>query len=120
MSASRLFPLCGLFLGALLSIGCTSYSTDSTEVGVRTRKLFGSGIEPHVYPPGATYFFFPFISDWATFDIKLQNLEMTAVSGRGDRQGDDAIEFKTTDGNDIRVNVTVAWRIDPNKAPQLL
>ena len=37
-----------------------------------------------------------------------------------DRTGDDAIEFKTTDGNDISVNVTVAWRIDPQKAPYLV
>ena len=100
--------------------GCTAYSTDSTEVGVRTKKMFGAGIDPHIYPPGATYFFTPFLSDWATFDIKLQNLEMTSAANRGDRQGDDAIEFKTTDGNDIRVNVTVAWRIEPEKAPHLL
>jgi regulator of protease activity HflC (stomatin/prohibitin superfamily) len=112
-----LLPLCL----ALASIaGCTSYSTDSNEVGVRTRKIFGAGIEQSYYPQGATYFFAPFLSDWATFDIKLQNLEMTAVANRGDRQGDDAIEFKTTDGNDISVNVTIAWRLDPKKTPQLL
>jgi len=100
--------------------GCTAYSTDSTEVGVRTKKIFGAGVDPHIYPPGATYFFAPFLSDWATFDIKLQNLEMTSAGNRGDRAGDDAVEFKTTDGNDIRVNVTVAWRIEPEKAPHLL
>lgn len=107
---------------ALVSLnpGCTAYSTDSTEVGVRTKKMLGAGVDPHVYPPGATYFFAPFLSDWATFDIKLQNLEMTSTSNRGDRQGEDALEFKTTDGNDIRVNVTVAWRIEPEKASHLL
>ncbi len=96
---------------------CTSRSTDSTEVGVRTKKLFGAGIEPTIYQPGGTYFFFPFLSDWHTFDIKLQNLEMIRDPSRGD---DEAIEFKTVDGNDISVNATIAWRIDPQKAPQLL
>ncbi len=105
---------------ALLAGGCTSHSTGSTEVGVRTRKLIGAGVENRIYPPGATYFFVPFLSDWATFDISLQNLEMSADPKRGDRKSDDAVEFKTTDGNDIRVNVTVAWRVDPQKAPQLL
>ncbi|HNN93926.1 MAG TPA: SPFH domain-containing protein [Pseudomonadota bacterium] len=109
-----------LSLGLMLGSGCTAFSTDSTEVGVRTKKIFGAGIDPHIYPPGATYFFTPFLSDWATFDIKLQNLEMTAAKDRGDRAGDDAVEFKTTDGNDIRVNVTVAWRIEPERAPHLL
>jgi regulator of protease activity HflC (stomatin/prohibitin superfamily) len=111
---------CGLLSLAALSSACTSYSTDSTEVGVRTKKFLGAGTEDHIYPPGATYFFVPFLSDWTTFDIKLQNLEMTSSSARGDRSGDDAIEFKTTDGNDISVNVTVAWRIDPQKAPYLV
>ena len=111
----------GLLAASLLSGGCTAYSTDSTEVGVRTRKLWNAGIEhDHKYPPGATYFFVPFLSDWATFDIKLQNLEMTVSSNRGDRIGDDAVEFKTTDGNDISVNVTIAWRIDPDKVAYLL
>lgn len=109
-----------LLSSSLLVMGCATRSTGSTEVGVRTKKLFGSGIEDRIYPPGATYFFFPFLSDWATFDISLQNLEMTSDRERGDRKGDDTVRFKTTDGNDIRVNVTVAWRIDPKKTPHLL
>ncbi len=114
-------PFLPLILLSILPSGaCTSYSTDSTEVGVRTRKIFGAGVEQSVYAPGATYFFTPFLSDWAVFDIKLQNLEMSSAQSRGDHAVDDPVEFKTTDGNDIRVNVTIAWRIDPNKAPQLL
>ena len=30
------------------------------------------------------------------------------------------LEFKTVDGNDISVDVTVSWRIDPARAPHLL
>ena len=109
-----------LAMPVLLSSGCTAYSTDSTEIGVRTRKIVDPGIEQHIYPPGATYFFAPFMSDWTTFDIKLQNLEMIGGPVRTERATDDAIQFKTTDGNDISVNVTVAWRIEPEKAPHLL
>ena len=108
-----LFPLLG-------AVGCTTYSTDSTEVGVRTRKVFGAGIEQKVYEPGATYVFFPWLSDWATFDIMIQKLEMTAAKDRGDRPGDDAIVLKSTDGNDISIDVTVTWHIDRDKAPQIL
>jgi regulator of protease activity HflC (stomatin/prohibitin superfamily) len=108
-----LFPLLG-------AMGCTTYSTDSTEVGVRTRKVFGAGIEQKVYEPGATYVFFPWLSDWATFDIMIQKLEMTSAKDRGDRPGDDAIVLKSTDGNDISIDVTVTWHIDRDKAPQIL
>src|SRR5207248_5910036 len=38
----------------------------------------------------------------------------------GDRAERDDIEFKTHDGNDITVDVTVAWRVDTAKTPWIL
>lgn len=103
--------------------GCASHSTDANEVGVLTRKftLLGErGVQPETYAPGATYFFFPpFSTDWTTFETKLQNLRMRA-KGAGEQGRTDDIEFKTVDGNDIAVDVTVSWRIDPAKAPHLV
>jgi regulator of protease activity HflC (stomatin/prohibitin superfamily) len=112
-----------VLLLALVLGGCAMKSTGETEVGVRTKKfaLFGEkGVEDRVYPQGATYFFFPFINDWHTFDTKLQNLEMTADTNRGDRRSRDDLLFKTIDGNDISLDVIVAYRIDPEKAPYIL
>jgi regulator of protease activity HflC (stomatin/prohibitin superfamily) len=106
--------------------GCTCHSTGSTHVGVLTRKVtFGGllgkpGIDPEIRAPGATYVFPAFITDWATYDISLQNLAMVRDPSRGDRAGEDDVSFKTIDGNDIRVDVTVAWQIDPKRAPYLL
>lgn len=42
-----------------------------------------------------------------------------AEGGGVDTESDD-IEFKTVDGNDISIDVTVAWRIDAPKAPLVL
>jgi len=98
-------------------------STGETEVGVRTRKLafFGEkGVEDKVYAPGSTYFFLAFINDWHTFDTKLQNLEMTIHRGRGDRKSRDDLLFKTIDGNDISLDVIIAYRIDPKKAHMIV
>ena len=103
--------------------GCVFCSTDATEVGVRTRKLtlFGEqGVENKVYAPGSTYFFLPFINDWNTFDTKLQNLEMVYDRSRGDRHSQDDLLFKTIDGNDISLDVIIAYRLDPEKAPYVL
>jgi regulator of protease activity HflC (stomatin/prohibitin superfamily) len=108
---------------ALMSAGCTFHNTDSTEVGVLTRKisLFGkAGVQQETYPPGATYTFPAFITDWHVYNVALQNLEMVQAADRGDRQARDDIEFKTHDGNDITVDVTVAWRIDTAKTPYIL
>ena len=103
--------------------GCFLYSTGETEVGVRTKKftLWGEkGVEDKAYPPGSTYIFMPFINDWHTFDTKLQNLEMVYERGRGDRRSRDDLLFKTIDGNDISLDVIIAYRIDIEKAPFIL
>lgn len=103
--------------------GCVLYSTDSTEVGVRTKKftLFGKkGVEEKAYPPGSTYIFMPFINDWHTFDTKLQNLEMVFERGRGDRRSKDDLLFKTIDGNDISLDVIIAYRLDAERTPYIL
>lgn len=103
--------------------GCVLNSTGKTEVGVRTVKwsLFGKkGVEDKIYPPGSTNIFLPFINDWHTFDTKLQNLEMTAEVHRGDRSTRDDLLFKTIDGNDISLDVIIAYRIDPKQAPFIL
>jgi len=113
--------LAGTLLAALCG-ACTFHSTDSTEVGVLTRKVtfFGllghQGVQEEVYLPGATYTFPAIITDWNVFNVALQNLEMVAIKERGDRKDRDDLEFKTHDGNDIALDVTVAWRIDPAKA----
>jgi len=119
-------PLLILFLASLPLSGCTCHSTGSTEVGVLTRKLAfagllgKAGVQPEVYAPGATYFFPAFITDWNTFDVSLQNLAMVKDPTRGDRAEEDDLSFKTVDGNDVRVDVTVAWQVEPKQAPYLL
>ena len=45
---------------------------------------------------------------------------MVQSKTEGDRAERDDIEFKTHDGNDISVDVTVAWRVDTSKAPYIL
>jgi regulator of protease activity HflC (stomatin/prohibitin superfamily) len=114
-----------LLIVALLLSGCVSHSTGDTEVGVLVCKLgvgcsSGKGVQRDLYPPGSTNFFAPFIRDFYTFDTKMQNLEMTVDPKKGGRGVRDDLQFKTTDGNDISMDVTVAWTIDPKHAPDLL
>jgi len=117
-----LWPL----LIAMPLAGCTCHNTHSTEVGILTRRaalggLLGKpGIQTEVYAPGATYLFPIFFTDWHTFDVSLQNLSMVRDVKKGDRSKEDDLFFKTIDGNDIRVDVTVAWAVDPKRAPYLL
>ena len=117
------FGLRAAAVAALLLSACTFHNTDSTEVGVLTRKigiLGKAGVQQETYPPGATYTFPAFITDWHVYNVALQNLSMVQSKTEGDRAERDDVEFKTHDGNDIAVDVTVAWRIDTAKAPWIL
>src|SRR5262249_32428133 len=108
---------------ALLA-GCVSHRTGETEVGVLVCTIAlgceSKGVQKTLYPPGSTNFFAPFVRDFYTFDTRIQNLEMSAQSTRGDRKGADDMQFKTTDGSDVHMDVTVVWQIDPTKAPHIL
>ena len=99
------------------------HTTGPTEVGVRIVKwdpLLPSGVLPDVYSAGALYFFPAVLNGWKVLDTKLHNLEMTFDPSRGDRRYRDDLLFKTIDGNDISLDVIVAWRIDPQKAPYIV
>lgn len=118
-----------IFLGLLVilliaSLGaCMPYSTGPNEVGVRVVKLglfMKRGVEEKTYRPGSTYFFIPVLNEWYTFDTKLQNMEMTLDTKAGDRRGRDDLLFKTIDGNDISLDVIISYRLDPQKAPNIL
>jgi regulator of protease activity HflC (stomatin/prohibitin superfamily) len=97
---------------AILFLSLASYhATDSTGVGVRTVKWLGKkGVENQVYQPGSAYFFLPIFNDWDTFDTRLQVVEM---------KGANQLILKTRDGNDLFVDVTFSYRIDPQKAPYI-
>lgn len=99
----------GLGLLLLLFMSFASYhATDSTEVGVRTVKWLGKkGVDTTIYQPGAAYFFLPIFNAWDTYDTRLQVVEM---------KGPGQLTIKTKDGNDLFVDVTFSYRIDPQKA----
>ncbi len=114
--------LLALFPAVLVLGACVPYSTGETEIGVLVCTVGigcadGKGVQNDLYPPGSTTFFAPFIRDFYVFDTKVQNLTMKQDKG-GESHND--LEFKTTDGNDIEMDVTVVWTIESKLAPKLL
>lgn len=95
----------------LATTGCLR-STGATEVGIRIGKLFGAD---QIVTPGKTVIVVPVLHDWYLYDTRTQNLEMKMAAGVNDE-----LEFKTKDGNDIGVDVTVLYHVDPQQAPSVL
>lgn len=107
---------------SLLSLGslggCAVHTTEANEVGVVVNVL--TGLDPEVRGPGATYFLAPLVTDWYTFSTQAQTLTMLADPSAGERASKDDLEFKTRDGNDVGVDVTILYRLEPDKAPFIL
>jgi regulator of protease activity HflC (stomatin/prohibitin superfamily) len=110
MKITRILFAASITALGLANAGCFR-STGSTEVGIKIGKLFG---QDQVVSPGRTVMVIPFFHDWYVFDSKTQTLEMD------NENPNDELSFKTRDGNDIGVDVTVIYRVDPSKAPVLL
>ncbi|MCC6899541.1 MAG: hypothetical protein IT377_11235, partial [Polyangiaceae bacterium] len=105
------FARAGAVLALLATTGCLR-STGATEVGIRIGKLFGAD---QIVTPGKTVIVVPVLHDWYLYDTRTQNLEMKMAAGVNDE-----LEFKTKDGNDIGVDVTVLYHVDPQQAPTVL
>src|SRR5262245_45081272 len=103
----------GVIVLVVIFLSFASYhATDSTEVGVRTVKWLGTrGVQNQVYQPGAAYFFLPIFNEGDPFDTRLQVVEM---------KGPGQVVIKTRDGNDLFVDLTFSYRINPQKAPFIL
>jgi len=54
------------------------------------------------------------------FDLRTQNYTMSAVHDEGNRTGDDAIHVLSADGLEVAIDLTILFRIIPERAPEIL
>lgn len=54
------------------------------------------------------------------FDIRTQNYTMSSIHDEGEQSGDDAIRVLTSDGLEVVIDLTVLYRMQPSKAPNIL
>lgn len=57
--------------------------------------------------------------DITNFDIQTQNYTMSAVHSEGQQQGDDAIRVLSSDGLEVTIDISVLFKVNPNKAPYI-
>ncbi len=97
-----------------VAIGCAQVSTD--EVGVKTVYLSvtgDTGVQEASYGTGYHVYIPPF-TGFTILKKSEQKLEMTRRDDKGSRPGRDELKLKTTDGNDIWVDITLSWRVNPD------
>ncbi|OGG27415.1 hypothetical protein A2960_06475 [Candidatus Gottesmanbacteria bacterium RIFCSPLOWO2_01_FULL_39_12b] len=78
----------------------------------------GKGVLPKVLHEGLN-FVIPFWQEVELFDARLQEYTMSAVADEGAMRKDDSLDAPTSDGQQVKVDVTVLFKIDGEKAPDI-
>jgi len=125
--ASRAKPLkgaIGLVIGAVVfSLILTTISAGLVFIQADERGVVISAVAPQGYreqplQPGLRWVI-PFAENVKTYSISRQTYTMSVSSTEGQVQGDDSIRARTMDGQEINVDASVIYAIDPNKIIQL-
>ena len=62
-----------------------------------------------------THFIVPFVQRPIFYDVRSQTYTMSAIGWEGEIRGDDSLTANTSDGQVVRVDVSVRFHPDPNK-----
>ena len=84
------------------------------ERGVVISALQAGGYRPEPLQPGLRWII-PYFESVITYPISRQTYTMSIASSEGDIQGDDSITARTADGQEIFVDASVIYAIDPSK-----
>ena len=88
------------------------------ERGVVISALQPGGIRPEPLQPGLRWII-PFFESVITYPISRQTYTMSIAPNEGEIQGDDSITARTSDGQEIFVDASAIYAIDPNKVVQV-
>ena len=111
---ASVFKVVGAVIAILGVMSACIRQIDAGTIGVQS--LFGK-VNPKVLDNGLN-FVNPLV-DVSIFDTKTQNYTMAAKTSEGDQQGDDAIRVLSSDGLEVVIDLTVLYKIMPDKAPAI-
>jgi len=91
---------------------------DQFEAGVVVSPLTPGGVRPEPLTAGI-HWIIPFVESVDRFSIAKQEYTMSGKPGEGAVQGDDAVEARTSDGQQVYIDATVRFYADPLKTVDL-
>jgi regulator of protease activity HflC (stomatin/prohibitin superfamily) len=110
----------GLIIVAILMTALSSglVFIQPEERGIVISAVAPKGYREQALEPGLR-FIIPFAENVVIYPISRQNYTMSIAPNEGDTQGDDSITARTSDGQQILVDASVIYQIDPNKIIQV-
>lgn len=109
-----MMKIAGIVVAVLGLAGASVRQIDAGTIGVKS--LFGK-VSPQILDNGLN--FVNPLAKVAIFDTKVQNYTMSAVAAEGEVAGDDAIRALSADGLEVVIDLTVLYKILPEKAPAI-
>ena len=97
------------------ALGAGLVFIDQAEAGVVISPLTPGGVRPDPLRSGI-HWVLPFIESVDRFSIAQQEYTMSGTIGEGAVQGNDAVEARTSDGQQVFIDATVRFSVDPAKA----
>jgi prohibitin 1 len=111
-----------LIVGAI-AIATSLLSAGLVWVNPEERGMVVSALQPEGYRPEALtpglHFIVPFAENVVLYPISKQTYTMSIMPNEGAQQGDDSISARTSDGQEVMVDASVIYQIDPNSIPQV-
>ncbi len=109
-----------LLVGALIltTVSAGLVFIQPEERGVVISALQSGGVRPQPLQPGLRWII-PFFENVITYPISRQTYTMSIAPNEGAIQGDDSITARTSDGQEIFVDASVIYAINPEKVVQV-
>src|SRR5512136_2034728 len=103
---------------AMLTLGAGLVFIDQFEAGVVISPLTAGGVRPEPIGPGI-HFVTPFIESVERFSTAKQEYTMSGSANEGAVQGNDSVEARTSDAQQVYIDATVRYYVDPLQVVQL-
>jgi regulator of protease activity HflC (stomatin/prohibitin superfamily) len=107
-----IFLFIGAFLISLISLGLVFLQADQYGVVISAFQPNGYRSEP--LGPGL-HWIVPLVENVKPYSIARQTYTMATSTGEGQVQGDDSIEARTKDGQQVYMDASVIYEVDPAK-----
>ena len=120
-AVKALVPAVLIILAAALVLSVVSAGVvfiQPEERGVVISALQSTGVRTAPLQPGLRWII-PFFESVITYPISRQTYTMSIAPNEGAVQGDDSITARTSDGQEIFVDASVIYAIDPEKVVQV-
>ncbi len=103
---------------AISFINASAVFIEPQQVGVVISVLAPNGYYTHPYRSGLRWIF-PFLERVELYPVSWQTYTMAATPNEGQKLGDDSIKARTSDGQEVSLDCSLIFQIDPDQVMQV-